>query len=519
MFIKNFLYIILFGLSALSLFYNLQYSNFQGDEANVIKTSLLENSHLIKFLGNQVKAPGQYFVVYGLSHISPGVVEELFYRTPFALAALLAVYSFFLLADRVFSETSQRYLAITLFIGSGLIIGLSRIVQYQSFVLLFTSLTAFYFLKYIDEKNKIYWTAFFSSLGLLFHYDILSITIPILIYLSIKKKYNDTILLAGFNAIFGLLAFIPVLFASNISNTLNYLVGKRINSNEQYDSVYYSWKLLSIYHSLIYLLIFITGLIINAFNSASKNIQNLRFKNLSVIEEASAVLSIAFIYLRFVHQTPSKMLFLLSVLAFGLWFLIGLIRHSREKIYLFIFLWFMFSFGFYFLIMTKPLTHIFNVIMPASLYATYGYSKILNRKFQNILAATVLIFSANFNYAAFLNHDPEYPWSYKSYLAGKMNSEVASGKEIDGIFGFPYNRSWERIESDLVRERMFTQIPRYTTNEKSKISEYYLKNFENSNEKPFYYIYIKRPQSLNRNDPPDGQFIKENENYSLYLIK
>jgi hypothetical protein len=92
------------------------------------------------FLLEQRKGPVQYLLTYAIQLAHPSLSNQLLTRLPFALAGILGVYFLYrlgaLLNGRKIGLIAGFFLSL-----NGLFIGLSRIVQYQAIVILFSILT------------------------------------------------------------------------------------------------------------------------------------------------------------------------------------------------------------------------------------------------------------------------------------------------------------------------------------------------------------------------------------------
>ena len=75
---------------------------------------------------------------------------------------------------------------------SGLLIAFSRIIQYQSFILLFSVVAIYNFWKFLESEKPINLIvlSIVSGVGLLFHYDALSFIVPVMLILFSTKRYK-----------------------------------------------------------------------------------------------------------------------------------------------------------------------------------------------------------------------------------------------------------------------------------------------------------------------------------------
>ena len=161
---------ILLGAALLRLA-NLGYSHFQGDE---VKALFPASAAFPDFLLGQKKGPGQFLVTWLVRTVTGGYVETVT-RLPFALASLAAVLIVFLLTRECWGR-GPALLAAALIGSCGLIVGFGRIVQYQSFCMMFVLLTAWAAFAFVQSGApvQLYAAAVAFGLGLLFHYDALT---------------------------------------------------------------------------------------------------------------------------------------------------------------------------------------------------------------------------------------------------------------------------------------------------------------------------------------------------------
>ena len=145
-------------------FVNLSYSDYQGDEIKAMFV-VPNNQTVFEFLINQRKGPGQFVVTSIVKLIDQDYSSEFLTRLPFAVAGFLSVLFFYNLVEKCFNKKIAFYASI-FFATNGFLVALSRIAQYQSFVILFAILSAYCaFLAYKKDefsKNGIFLTFFFS---------------------------------------------------------------------------------------------------------------------------------------------------------------------------------------------------------------------------------------------------------------------------------------------------------------------------------------------------------------------
>ena len=161
---------------------NLGYSDYQGDEIKAFFNPK-EDGDYIKFLLDQRKGPNQFIVTGFLKGLTNNFDNYFLTRLPFALAGILSILFFYLITKRVASEKAAIY-SLIFFVTNGFLVAFSRIVQYQSFVILF-GLLGIYFYQLFREKTKfrfVYLSLVSFAFSILFHYDGVFFGIPVFIY-------------------------------------------------------------------------------------------------------------------------------------------------------------------------------------------------------------------------------------------------------------------------------------------------------------------------------------------------
>ena len=245
---------------------NLGYSDYQGDE---IKALFIPNNNqnFQSFILDQRKGPLQFVVTYLIKLADPLYSNHFFDRLPFALAGILSVILFYFFVKKHFGEKVAFYSAF-FFSVNGFLVAFSRIIQYQSFVILFMIAALYFFTLSIYEEKWKYtgvYLGFVSwALSILAHYDGVFI-LPIVIYLFFewKKKYSlkryefFRVLPAALIFIISLLVFyIP--FALTLSETtksywlgrLNGVGGGKVSSSIYLFRVYQPIYIIHIYVAL-----------------------------------------------------------------------------------------------------------------------------------------------------------------------------------------------------------------------------------------------------------------------------
>ncbi|MBD3366352.1 hypothetical protein GF360_03380 [candidate division WWE3 bacterium] len=499
----------------------LGYSDFQGDEV-AAQNYLFGEQEFFKFIFTRTKGPGQYavsalanifaydFNVENLKNI------ELYVRLPFALTgiALLPLLYFFV---RKHKDKMTALLATSLISLSGLMIAFSRIVQYQVFVILISVIVCWLMLKYAQldglaapakskQKRLLILSGVFSGVGLLFHYDSFSFILPILFLLMASKRFKPAFIYIATTLIMPAIYF-TVLFlrTPEPSEIIRYLLFARIQSDFIYDNIFYSIKILKMYHPLEFLILSLVGCFLWIYRQ-------------QIISKHRGILVIGLFLLglfRYFRGAGNELLYI-SSLVFGLAVLVSYFFGREFNFNNLIVGWFVLSLVAYFFVMEKALTHIYVVFIPASILFASQLAAVLKEKgivrnFLFALLVLVLFTTTSFNFQAFIDTTPEYPWHAKKYILGFMPANISSGERVEGIFGFPYSRNWK----DVRKVALDLGVETYYSNEKYRLAKYYMQGF-GWNEDPEVFIYIEDPQSLSSMECPSGEVLAKGDGFLFF---
>ncbi len=454
---------------------NLSYSDYIYDEA-VALNYLRENGRFYsnEFIISQHKGPGQY-VIAGFTYIlSRDVYNEFIYRIPFALANCLSVSIYFLFVSKLTKDKRVALISAFLFGSNGFIVSLGRIFQYQSFNILFSVASLYFFSNIRDDeddliKNSLLGMVFFS-LSLLFHWDAIHI-LPYIIYVIVSK-----------------------IFLSNKSST------KLIT------------KLLII--NLVPLILIAGPYLISYiiyFLSSSADKVYLSSRAGSIVTTVPAVIkqfSVILYKIRFYNPLLLLPLFALSLIAF-------LFNNNKSKV--FVILWVVFELLFFILIFKNTGTHIYNLFLPLNILIGLGlitiYKK-LNRilickkilKYLVYLPLIAVLLTLYYqSYLIFVDYSEEYPLQDKKLLILKIEGIEDNDKKYYRNFfynnkiGFPYQRKWREVgylmDSYEIQRGLVLKSLSIETNDITYPIEFYTDREVSSNGDRFI-LAVRRPMSL-----------------------
>jgi 4-amino-4-deoxy-L-arabinose transferase-like glycosyltransferase len=201
-------------------------------------------------------------------------------RFLFALAGLACVLVIYLFVKEI-SNWKSGLIASTLFSFNGFFVAFSRIVQYQSFVILFTLLAAYFLIK-LNKTSQIkylYFSSISAALGLLSHYDIafaglyfIYLLVVFLIsafknkQLPIKHVIFSGIVFISLVSTF----YVPFLMHQASQNTASYLF-MRINGSDGGNKTTDTFITYLIYNPLTSFYIYFVGVLLSCVVLFRKN--------------------------------------------------------------------------------------------------------------------------------------------------------------------------------------------------------------------------------------------------------
>lgn len=473
--LSNHAHIIIVSFVAFSLrILNLGYSDYQGDE---IKSFFIigENQTIAEFLLNQRKGPGQFIITLLTKQVNENYSNEFLTRILFAIAGSLAVIFFYKLVENTFNRKVAFYSSL-FFATNGFLVALSRISQYQSFVILFMVLAVYMAnLSVTNTKYKkkgLLMSFIFWALSILFHYDGVFIA-PIMFY------------------------FLYLWFKENVNN---------FNKKD----LYFKHFLVTLAISGLLLSLFYIPFILNVSQTT------LAYWGGRISGEVSVKISSSK-YLFTVYQPIYVVHFYTILFSLGLFYVfapymrkylikIGLVAHLpnyefKRGITLFTLFWFFLPLIFFEGLVYIPGTHIYNYLIPMFIFLSLGIVFIENvlKKFSRFFipsaisySGLIVLFAFLFlqSYAIFVNHDREYPWESEEFLIWEFPKPTPIYHL--SMFGFPYYRNWEGIRDVIMAS---DNNGYYSTNERKSLARFYVP-FNKSTDEAGHFIHIINPQSF-----------------------
>ncbi len=438
--------ILLFVLisSAVLRFVNLGYSEFQGDEIRALY--LKSSGPLLEHLFTQKKGPAQFVITFIMNELFR-LYSEFWLRVPFALVGLACVVVLYYLVKELYGKKAG-ILAATLLSINGFFVAFSRIVQYQSLVIFFTLLTAFFLVKLNSTKSikYMYFASISAGLGLLSHYDI---------------------------------AFASLYFF--------YLLGTY---------VYSQWKsgasLKNMFFNLflaafIFLLITSTFYVPFILHQSSQNTTSYLFMRINGADGGKKITDTFITYLIYNPLTSFYILLSVALLSFLFSF-----KKSLPLI-----LWFLPPFVMMNFYVSIPGTHIYTYVIPVIVASSLAVVSLINKISITALKGLVILPVIGFIllsyiqvFSIFVDHTPEYPWNTKKVLFWPVS--LPDKRYHLSLFGFPYYRELEEMNKAALSRGGIVSI---NSNEGSKIIRYYIDLKEPFLAKYDAYLYVYGAQS------------------------
>lgn len=446
--------LIILIIAAFFRFAHLGYAEYQGDEAgNCLLNSLNlvggKTWVLLKPESTAHPRPPTQVLIPALSFLLTRTFDEGVTRMPFALAGLASVWLLYVLGRDMFSSPLAGFVAGLSAALNGYLVAFSRIVQYQSIVVLSTVLAMLFLWRFMksDETMSagkyLFLGTVFWAFSVLSHYE-------------------------------GLLFFPVVAYA------LLYRA-KRMGWKESMLWLIGLCVLFLLITALFYLPLFMDSATGHALEKHWKGRHDASFHfNIDLFSTSIPL------YVSWPYMVAMIILALCSFL------------NGYKKALLMIILWFSSFFVYYMVICKTPQTHVLTFFPAWALLTGAGLTSInnyitknistnilvlkLNIFIINLIALGVGILTILHLYTLFINHNPEYIWC-------RNRMEIP----VKAIFGFPYHRGWKTIGA-LFRTGEFGGS--YNTNEQTKIAKFYLRQSKITKINAKYLVKVLCPQNF-----------------------
>ncbi len=482
---------------------NLGYSEFHSDEATVVLRSAgtLQGYESTLFLHR--KGPTEILLVTPIFS-STDRLTELSARLPFALAGLTFLAAAYLLVLRLFG-IGPAFLAGLLLALEGYMIAFSRIVQYQSIVLLMCAVTLL--LLYRLWRYPIgllpygMTAALIWATGLLSHWDAAFIA-PVVLLLAVAlgnqcvregrgRSFGLAVAAAiALGTVLLLLFYLPYVRHPGIQGTSNYLFGERIGSRPPYNNLIDFFLRTTVYNStyLVGLLLLLTP---SAVFYSLRSCRPRRFAWMGGLLVALLLL-IALFMPGEIHVARSAAF----ALAFGLLFLLILAQPGLSLELRVIWLWLAVPTIAMFFLFEKPRSHVYMLMTPWIVLCGWAAWRLWQRAqtavsrpamriaASLILGGAVLLFGT-YDYWYFVHTKTEVLRTWQSWHPPGYWT-VYEEPDQRALFGFPIRNGW-KVAGVLYGDG--TLSGPYESNEnESWTADWYLRGAERCGREAGWYL-------------------------------
>jgi hypothetical protein len=456
---------------------NLNYSEFQGDEAKVMvrAAQALEGEEAIVF--QHKKGPAQLARVMSAWRLT-GVTNEWMARLPFAWANILGVITVFLCGRRL-GHPHAGGIAACLLAIEGYHVGFGRIVQYQSLVFVLGGLGLLCLLAYhaTGHGSLVTVSAAFFAGGSLAHYDVI-LVLPAGLLLVGTRMWHDrrhgwrtpvpilTAVIVGL-VLMGLF-YVPFLRSPYVGYTSSYVSGRV--GGQTYNNLLSSFELSTVYNSVYYLGIMLLALTVQTLTVCA------RWGRAGLISSIVLVLITAMGFV-----CPELLVFTDRSLAwiFPVALLVGALLSPGQPMGIrAVWLWLGVPAVFYLFFVATPLTHVYTVFPAWALLVGIELVRIgrwLGSRFTGALGVTnavgvaIYVLCSSYTVMLFVDHTPEYRRTFPQFKSRVFWTPYDQMPEA-GLFGFPYRAGW-KVVGHLMDEGQLSGS--YASNEKWKVTNYY----------------------------------------------
>ncbi len=446
-------------------FANLGYTDFQGDEARAAlrAAAVLQGYEDVLMLHKkgptEILAPAAFYALTG--HLNEATA-----RLPFALASFAALFAIWLLGWRIFNPlagwTAAMFLAL-----DGYFIGFSRIVQYQSVVLLMSLLAVLILARLLKTPRAftayLSLAALFLATGALSHYEGVLAGLPVaLLWGALLWRQRQerralvaaTLVAVAVGGVILAFFYLPFVLNPRFVATYTYLADRRIGSSFPYNNLADVFLRTTLYSTTYYVLLLV-GLTVAAMIRVWRAGWP-RWFAWALSLAAVVVFGLTFFNSQWLLMGATDWTFLPFALLLGMTIVAPGQRAETRSLWL----WFGAVMLLAIFFTEKPRTHVYTFFIPWFLLTAdtlaAGWFWLRERAGYRaavwvgaIGAATAILLFANYAYWYFLSTDEVVLDYFEKRPAGYW---VAYGEpDNKARFGFPLNNGWKVI-GELYRQ-------------------------------------------------------------------
>lgn len=458
---------------------NLNYSQFQGDEATVMVRAarVLEGDSQILF--QHTKGPAELAVVMATWRLA-GATNEWMARLPFTWAGMLGLVGVFLCGQRSGYPQAGGIAALLLAVN-GYFVAFARIVQYQSLVFALSTLGLLCLLIYHSRGHGrlVSVGALLFAGGFLGHYDA-ALALPAGLFLiasrlaAERRRFGRALLPVLGGGLVGAVSigtfYVPFLLSPYVAFTFSYLSGRMGSSQHGYNNLGSLFNLSAVYNPVV--LLAGTTLALAAYVALAWSKWGRVAAVASVLLFTALLTGLLWPELWQAGQqdwawVPAVLLAVGTLLAPGM--------TARTRA---LWIWFSVPATLYLFFVARPWTHIHTAFPAWSVLSGVGVLVIgqwLARRSgpamraASALGAAVLVLSTTYASMVFVDHTPEYQRTFPQSRRPLFWTPYDRMPTI-GLFGFPYQAGWNVI-GDMIDRGELTGS--YNSNEEPAITDYY----------------------------------------------
>ncbi len=459
---------------------NLNYSEFQGDEAIVMVSAAraLEGDDTILF--EHKKGPSEIALVMGIWRLT-GRTNEWMVRLPFAWVNFMGLLAVLFFCRRT-GPTYLGAIAVGLLAIEGYLVAFGRIVQYQSLVFGLSTLGLLCLLVYYQKGHRsliVVGAAFFAG-GFLAHYDAM-LALPAGMVLVGARLWEDRrnlgralapVLVAGFVglALIGLfyLPFFQGQYSDQTSSYISWRLGAGFANNLRE-----SFVLSAVYDSIYYLVLMLLALGVVLLATWAKWGRTGRWLGGALLLVAATTV-----------LWPERWLVgevVLAWIPFAILFFGAVLAPGQPMPRRAVWVWFGVPWFFYLFFAAVPLTHVHVFFPPWAILTGLGLIDVArwlaswSRAMRWIVASLAVVLYALCGYYAvmvFVDHTPEYRRTFPEFRQAVYWTPYEQMPQ-DGLFGFPYRAGWKVVGYLRDTGRLDGN---FGSNEEPPITDYYARH-------------------------------------------
>lgn len=483
----------------------LDYSEFQGDEARamILATSAYQDDPSVLFAHK--KGPAEALLPLGIMRLT-GTSTEAAARLPFALSGIILILGVLVLGRAMFPRfgTISGLIASVTLSLDGFLIAFSRIVQYQSILLLCVLAACLSLLRARTpgpgSRTWLLSSTFFVAMGLYCHYDTLFV-LPALLYMSRSKNLPGARLAwerlcgASLLAVFLLsLFYIPFLLQERIGQTSAYLASRLGLQQLPTNNLGKYVHLLTFYSSAFFVyplaVVLITQLAFTLLRRSKARGFNKFILVLGICGIAASIFAPEALSLG--GKRSFAALLVLPALVAGVYY-------GHTSAHRFFGTWALCAFAIFSFFFARPNTH-YYIIHPALALLAASFVvegslrwKPLLRSSGAIALSLSAILCCGYVAIAFVRTSPEFRVQFPRSRPALYRAPFGDRLPAGAYFGFPRNSGWRAVGA-LMSQGLLTGT--YSSNEEPLITSWYTRGAERQDQNPQLFFISQNP-----NDP------------------